>query len=488
MDDNSREELGLSAESLSAEPHSIFTRFQKAIIVTTVAIAATFSAISSNIYFPAIPSIADNLGVSPEDVNLTVTTYLIFQGLSPSIWGAIADVHGRRVTYIITFIIYLGACIGLAETKHFYQLLILRCLQSTGSASTIAIGAGVVGDITLREDRGGYLGIYQAGLLSPLAIGPILGGIFSQTLGWRAIFWFLTIYSGIFLVLLFFFLPETLRSLVGNGSIPAKGLASSPLAYIQRRRAATVASADINSTARILNKKTPINVLGPLQMIVGLEVTYIVFYLAIAYTSWQVVVTVMSTLFKETYGLTDLQIGLTFISNGFGCIIGSLTTGKFLDFDYRRIKASYTGAPEDFPLENARLRTLWLWSGVQCASVIIFGWTLRYHVHIAVPIICTFFMGWAATSVISTVTTFMVDVFPNQSASATAAVNLVRCLTAAGATAGALPVVNAIGVGWTFTLVFFIELASLLLIVSQLRVGARKRKTREEREKAEVEQ
>jgi MFS family permease len=345
-----------------------------------------------------------------------------------------------------------------------------------------------VGDITLREDRGGYLGIYQAGLLSPLAIGPILGGIFSQTLGWRAIFWFLTIYSGIFLVLLFFFLPETLRSLVGNGSIPAKGLASSPLAYIQRRRAATVASADINSTARILNKKTPINVLGPLQMIVGLEVTYIVFYLAIAYTSWQVVVTVMSTLFKETYGLTDLQIGLTFISNGFGCIIGSLTTGKFLDFDYRRIKASYTGAPEDFPLENARLRTLWLWSGVQCASVIIFGWTLRYHVHIAVPIICTFFMGWAATSVISTVTTFMVDVFPNQSASATAAVNLVRCLTAAGATAGALPVVNAIGVGWTFTLVFFIELASLLLIVSQLRVGARKRKTREEREKAEVEQ
>jgi MFS family permease len=488
MDDKSGEELGLSAESLPAEPHSIFTRFQKAIIVTTVAIAATFSAISSNIYFPAIPSIADNLGVSPEDVNLTVTTYLIFQGLSPSIWGAIADVHGRRVTYIITFIIYLGACIGLAETKHFYQLLILRCLQSTGSASTIAIGAGVVGDITLREDRGGYLGIYQAGLLSPLAIGPILGGIFSQTLGWRAIFWFLTIYSGIFLVLLFFFLPETLRSLVGNGSIPAKGLASSPLAYIQRRRTATVASADINRTARILNKKTPINVLGPLQMIVGLEVTYIVFYLAIAYTSWQVVVTVMSTLFKETYGLTDLQIGLTFISNGFGCIIGSLTTGKFLDFDYRRIKASYTGAPEDFPLENARLRTLWLWSGVQCASVIIFGWTLRYHVHIAVPIICTFFIGWAATSVISTVTTFMVDVFPNQSASATAAVNLVRCLMAAGATAGALPVVNAIGVGWTFTLIFFIELASLLLIVLQLRVGARKRKTREERDKAEVEQ
>lgn len=169
-------------------------------------------------------------------MNLTVTTYLIFQGLSPSIWAAIADVHGRRVTYIITFMIYLGACIGLAETKHFYQLVILRCLQSTGSASTIAIGAGVVGDITTREARGGYMGIYQAGLLCPLAIGPVLGGIFAQTLGWRAIFWFLTIFSGVALFIIFFALPETLRSLVGNGSIPAKGLASSPIAYIQRRR------------------------------------------------------------------------------------------------------------------------------------------------------------------------------------------------------------------------------------------------------------
>ncbi len=100
-------------------------------------------------------------------------------------WGAIADVHGRRITYIGTFSVFLGACVGLAETKHYYQLVILRCMQSAGSASTIAIGAGVIGDITMREERGGYMGIYQAGLLGPLAIGPILGGIFSQTLGWR---------------------------------------------------------------------------------------------------------------------------------------------------------------------------------------------------------------------------------------------------------------------------------------------------------------
>ena len=249
-------------------PYSIFTSRQKSLIVTVVAIAATFSGFASNIYFPAIPEIAIDLSVTPELsmlilissmieglmvmvdrgflldlapplhpillfptlkhdsdpghllVNLTVTSYLILQGLSPSIWGSVADVHGRRVTYLCTFLIFLGACIGLAETKHYYQLVILRCLQSTGSASTIAIGAGVVGDIANRAERGGYMGIYQAGSLAPLTLGPVLGGVFAKTLGWRAIFWFLTIYSGAFLILLIIILPETLRSMVGNGWSP----------------------------------------------------------------------------------------------------------------------------------------------------------------------------------------------------------------------------------------------------------------------------
>lgn len=86
-------------------------------------------------------------------------------------------------------------------------------------------------------------------------------------------------------------------------------------------------------------------------------------------------ITAMSTLFKRAYLLSDIQIGLTFIANGFGSIIGTIFTGKFLDFDYHRIKHHYTGRIEGFPLERARLRTIWLWSVLQCASTVVFGWT-----------------------------------------------------------------------------------------------------------------
>ena len=464
-----------------AIPYSIFTTRQKALIVTIVSIASTFSGFASNIYFPAIPTIANDLSVSAELVNLTVTSYLILQGLAPSIWGAVADVHGRRVTYICTFCVFIGACIGLAETRHFYQLVILRCLQSAGSASTIAIGAGVIGDITRREERGGYMGIYQAGLLAPLTIGPVLGGIFAQTLGWRAIFWFLTIFAGSFLLVLVIVLPETLRSMVGNGSLPVMGLSNSLLSYLQRRRHRNDIIPSSEASPQI-NKRSPVNILGALQIIFGFEVTFIIIFLSISYTTWQMEITAMSTLFSRTYGLTEIQIGLTFLANGFGCIIGSLTTGKFLDFEYRRFKHRYENNAEEFPLEQARLRTVWLWGGIEAASLLVFGWTLRYHVHISVPIIATFFLGWAATSVISVVTTYMVDVFPKQSASATAALNLVRCLMAAGGTAAVLPIVGAIGSGWTFTITMGLILASFGLVVIQMRVGPKRRRMREQRE------
>lgn len=482
MAEPSKEDVELSAPSLEIEePYSIFTKRQKALIVAIVAVAASFSGFSGNTYFPAIPSIAVDLSVSPELVNLTVTAYLIFQGLSPSIWGAIADVHGRRVTYMGTFVILLSACIGLARTSHYYQLVILRCMQSAGSASTIAIGAGVIGDITRREERGGFMGVYQAGLLAPVAIGPIIGGIVTQTLGWRAIFWFLTIYSGVFLLFLIVILPETLRSLVGNGSLPTRGLSTSLLSYLARRRhekeAGNVAVAAVEKAPKL-----PVNIFGPIQMIIGLEVTFIIIFMSVYYTVWQMVVTILSTLFKRTYNLTELQIGLTFIANGVGSIIGTLTTGRFLDFDYRRTKKSYNGSPPDFPLERVRLRTIWLWSALQVASVLVFGWTLEYHVHISVPIICTFVLGWAATSHISVVSTYMVDVFPSQAASATAALNLVRCLMGAGGISAVLPVVDRLGCGRTFTIVAGLMVLSYGFLMLQLKYGARRRRRREQRE------
>lgn len=454
------------------------------------------SGFASNIYFPALPTIAADLNVSLELVSLTVTSYLIFQGIAPSLWGPVSDVKGRRIAYVCTFLVFIGACIGLAETKNYVTLIILRCLQSTGSASTIAIGSGVIGDITTRAERGGFMGIFQAGLLAPVAVGPVIGGALAGSLGWRSVFWFLMIYAAVFLVVLISLLPETLRSVVANGSIlPSNPIIRFPLSIYQKlstvEKGQNAASPQLAATKRI-------DVFGPFRILISKHAAPIILFLAIYYAVWQMSITAMSSLFKDRYGLTEIQIGFTFIANGVGSIIGTLITGKILNIDYGRVKADFEArlstdiesddaasrvkpGQKEFPLEKARLRLVPVFSILQCLSLLLFGWTIQYphRVHIAVPIVSTFITGWTAVSMQSIITTYLVDIYHDKSAGASASLNLARCLFAAGGTSFVMPLINAVGVGLTFTICVAVQAIAVIGPLLQWKYAALWRKKAE---------
>lgn len=488
------------------EIYTIFDRRQKALIVTIISTAATcmliallhemlanlsiVSGFASNIYFPALPTIAHDLNVSIELVNLTVTSYLIFQGFAPSLWGPVSDVRGRRVAYCCTFVVFLGACIGLAETKNYATLIVLRCLQSTGSASTIAIGSGVIGDITTRADRGSYMGVFQAGLLVPVAVGPVIGGALAESLGWRAIFWFLAIYSAVFLLILICLLPETLRSIVANGGrTPSSVIARYPLLFYQKT---TTTKWRSDAERAPLPPRKHIDITGPFRVLVSKYAAPIIVFLAIYYAVWQMSITAMATLFKTQYGLSETDVGLTYIANGVGSMIGTLVTGKILDVDYRRVKEKFdaqshpnndthdealerrvTNPETHFPLEKARLRLVPIFATAQCLSILLFGWTVNYNVHIAVPIVSTFITGWTAVSTQSIIMTYLVDVFSDKSAAASASLNLARCLFAAGGTSFIMPMIHGIDVGLAFTVCTIVQAVALLGVAVQWRYAGK---------------
>ena len=143
----------------SGPAYSNFNQHQKNLIIFMVALGSFFSPLSANIYFPALNALARDLQVSNGLINLTLTSYMIFQGFAPTIFGDLGDMTGRRPAYIIGFVIYIGANIGLALQNQYAALFVLRCLQSTGSSGTVALGNGVVGDVASSGERGKYMGI-----------------------------------------------------------------------------------------------------------------------------------------------------------------------------------------------------------------------------------------------------------------------------------------------------------------------------------------
>lgn len=93
--------------------YSAFQKPDKHLIVFLVATAGFFSPFTTVIYFPALGTIATSLGVTLELMNVTVTMYLIVQGIVPSIFCELSENIGRRPIYLTVFIVYIIASVGL---------------------------------------------------------------------------------------------------------------------------------------------------------------------------------------------------------------------------------------------------------------------------------------------------------------------------------------------------------------------------------------
>lgn len=107
-------------------------------------------------------------------INLTVAAYLIVAGIAPSVVGDLSDQTGRQPVSLLTITLYFAANLGLALQNSYAGLIGLRCLQSTGSSSTIAIAHRVISDITTPAERGSYVGVLFGFTNATPSLGPII--------------------------------------------------------------------------------------------------------------------------------------------------------------------------------------------------------------------------------------------------------------------------------------------------------------------------
>lgn len=492
--------LRTTTSATNGPPYSVFTKNQKRFIVSMASWAGFFSPVSGQIYFPALNSLARSLHVSSSLINLTLTSYMIFQGLAPAFIGSFADSMGRRPAYTICFVIYIAANIGLALQDSYAALMVLRCIQSSGSSATIAMASAVVADVSTPAERGKYMGFTLAGSLLGPAIGPVIGGILAQFLGWRAIFWFLTILAGAFLVIFLVFFPETARTQVGNGSIPPEGWNMSLMNYLVLRKARREALIDesafsiYDSTVQAGSKKKlqfP-NPLASLKIMLDKQVAIILLYNALLFAAFYDVTATIPSQFAEIYGFNALQIGLCFIPFGVGSMLAALVNGQLLDRNFARwckklglkVRKGRDMDLRDFPIERVRLELAMPAIYISTTLVIIFGWVMDVNGPLAAQLVILFFASFTMTIAFNVTSTLLVDFYPTKPATATAANNLARCLLGAGATAAVIPMIDAMGRGWTFTLVGLLLYATSPLIWLNFKYGMKWREERRLRDEA----
>jgi len=388
------------------------------------------------------------------------------------VWGTLSDRWGRRPIMFACLAILSLSCVGLAlvPTSAYWLLVLLRCVQAAGSASPVALGAGIIADIATPAERGGFFGLFGVGPLAGPCLGPVIGGALAQGLGWRSIFWFLCISSATCGVGLFLFLPETLHAIVGDGSIRAGWIYTPPISAVGKHR-------NMGESNELPPRKPFTN---PLRMFAYPDVFVLLIFNGTYYAVMYGVTASLSVVFEDVYPyLTEADVGLCFLAIGGGMLIGTWLSGKFTDSYYRKIRDDFTRQvlsnsertinpnilenDSTFPIEKARLQVLPPLMFIYTACVIGYGWALESRSTIAVPLIVQIVFGVTAIMIMNPIQTLLVDLMPSQGSSITACNNIVRCSMGAGMVSVINPILVAIGEGWTYTL-----LGGLCMLVSPL--------------------
>ncbi|KAK0563185.1 hypothetical protein OC844_002328 [Tilletia horrida] len=176
------------------------------IMVSLVTLAV---GIGSSAYSGAIQGIKEQFGGTEVQLTLGVSLWVLGFALGPLLWAPISETWGRRNTLLLTYFfltLFNGVCIC---APNLAALIVFRFLAGAFGSSPLTNSGGTIADIFPAAKRGLGMAVFCAAPFLGPSIGPIAGGFLAITKGWRSVMIFLTVLSGVLLLLAALLLPET---------------------------------------------------------------------------------------------------------------------------------------------------------------------------------------------------------------------------------------------------------------------------------------
>ncbi|WP_448070505.1 multidrug effflux MFS transporter [Georgenia yuyongxinii] len=255
-------------------------------LVVLLAAVTALTPLTINLYLPAFPRIAAELGVGHEQVQLTMTATLVGIAVGHVFLGSLSDAAGRRAPLLVGLGAYAVVSAAIAAAGDVTLLTALRFVQGFLGAAGLVVAMAAVRDVY----EGAAVGKVLSRLMLVVGVAPVLApALGSQLLlagSWRLLFLVLAGLAVVLLVLVGLTLPETLP-------------------WAVRRRGGTAAA--VRSYRDLLRDRAFVGLVAVAGLAMAGQFTYI---------------SASTFVFQETYGLTAQEYALVF---GLGAIM--VTTG-----------------------------------------------------------------------------------------------------------------------------------------------------------------
>jgi EmrB/QacA subfamily drug resistance transporter len=154
-----------------------------------VCVATFMLLIDITIVNVALPDIAKALGSSFSDLQWVIDAYALSLAALLLTWGSTSDRVGRRFIFVVGLAIFTVASLGCALSTGPFMLDIARAVQGVGGAAMFATSLALLAAAFQGRERGTAIGIWGATIGAAVAIGPLVGGLLTQAVGWESIFY-----------------------------------------------------------------------------------------------------------------------------------------------------------------------------------------------------------------------------------------------------------------------------------------------------------
>jgi EmrB/QacA subfamily drug resistance transporter len=157
--------------------------------LTAVCVATFMLLIDITIVNVALPDIAKALGSTFSDLQWVIDAYALGLAALLLTWGATSDRLGRRFIFVVGLAIFSAASLCCALSSGPLMLNLARAVQGVGGAAMFATSLALLASAFHGRERGTAVGIWGATIGAAVAIGPLVGGVLTESVGWESIFY-----------------------------------------------------------------------------------------------------------------------------------------------------------------------------------------------------------------------------------------------------------------------------------------------------------
>ena len=161
---------------------------QRTTVLAGALLAMLLAALDQNIVNTALPRIVADLG-GIAHLSWVVTSFMLCSTVTAPLYGKLSDSYGRRRMFFVAILLFLAASLLCGQARSMAELVGFRALQGLGAGGLLVLAQAAIGDVVTPIERPRYQGLFVGTFALASVAGPVLGGVITQALSWRWIFY-----------------------------------------------------------------------------------------------------------------------------------------------------------------------------------------------------------------------------------------------------------------------------------------------------------